>query len=425
MQMNHPTFRPALESLETRVVPAAVTATLYGNYLYVQGTNSDDYLQVTQSNNRLSVYNAKIYKNGSYVDSIDANSVLKVAIYGYGGNDIINASTLTKDVYASGGDGNDVIYGGAGNDALYGDGGVDTIYGGAGNDYLNGGNVPGVRDTLVGGSGFDWFYRPVNPNYPVIDGLKVSDIVQGHSPSCQSVAALAEGVKQGFNFANNIRYLGSSKYLVQLKGSLSAQTVAFNGTTNDNDPSPNPTSPAEFWTVLMQRARLQAYGIDSSMEYSTSQWDGFNAIRGYKLYSLSQAISDFTGTSISINTMGAFSPQSLQASLAQGNLFLANSYNQSGYLSADGIVGNHAYAVMAVYYEAGVWKIRLYNPWGMDGANSATIDKLQTGKAAANDGYITLSWSQFTNTANFRSIIMGQVSAAQTAYYKATLASRE
>ena len=329
MLMNQPTFRPALESLETRVVPAVVTATLYGNYLYVQGTNADDYLQVIQSGSRLSVYNAKIYANGAYVDSVSTSTVLKVAIYGYGGNDVINASGVYEDVYASGGDGNDVLYGGNGNDSLYGDSGVDTIYGGAGNDYLNGGNVPGVRDTLVGGSGFDWFFRPVNPNYPVIDGLKVSDIVQGHSPSCQSVAALAEGAKQGFNFANNIRYLGNSKYLVQLKGSLSAQTVTFNGTTNDNDPSPNASSPAEFWTVLMQRARLQAYNIDSSMEYSTSQWDGFNAIRGYKLYSLSQAISDFTGASISINTLGSFSPQSLQASLAQGNLFLANSYHQS------------------------------------------------------------------------------------------------
>jgi hypothetical protein len=424
MQMKNPTFRPAQESLEHRVVPAA-TATLYGNYLYVQGTNSNDYLQVVQSNNRLSVYGAKINSNGSQLDSVSTSAVLKVAFYGYGGNDTINASGLTEDVYASGGDGNDIIYGGNGSDSLYGDNGIDSLYGQGGNDYLNGGNVPGVRDTLVGGNGFDWYYRPINASYPVVDGLKVSDIIQGHNPSCQSVAALAEGVKQGFNFANNIRYLGSSKYQVQLKGGLAAQTVSFNGTTNDNDPTPNATSPAEFWTIVMQRARLQAYGIDSNMEYSTSQWDGFNALRGYKLYSLSQAISDFTGTAISINTMGSFTPQSLQASLGQGNLFLANSYNQSGYRSADGIVGNHAYAVMAVYYEAGVWKVRLYNPWGMDSDNSSTIDKLQLGKAAANDGFITLTWSQFTNTANFRSIIKGQVTAAQTAAYKATLALRE
>ncbi len=425
MQMHNHTSRPSLESLESRVVPAAVTATLYGNYLYVQGSGSNDYLQVVQSGTRLSVYNAKINVNGKNVDYVEAKSVLKVAMYGYGGNDTLNAAGVTKDVYATGGEGNDSLYGGNGNDSLYGDNGVDVLYGQAGNDYLNGGNVPGVQDKLVGGAGFDWYYRPVNVSYPVVNGLNVSDIVQGHSPSCQSVAALAEGVKQGFNFANNIRSLGSSKYLVQLKNGLAAQTVTFNGTTNDNDPTPNASSPAEFWTILLQRARLQAYNIDSSQEYTTSQWDVFNALRGNKLYSLSQALADFTGAATTINTMSSFTPQALQASLAKGNLFLACSYAQSGYRSADGIVGNHAYAVMAVYSEAGVWKVRLYNPWGMDGDGSATIDKLQTGKAAANDGYVTLTWAQFTNTANFRCIVQGVVTAAQTAAFKASPGLRE
>ena len=66
------------------------------------------------------------------------------------------------------------------------------------------------------------------------------------------------------------------------------------------------------------------------------------------------------------------------------------------------IIGNHAYAVLAVYYDAGVWKVRLYNPWGMDRDNGGTIDAHDKSKPAANDGVITLSWSQFTNTNNFK-----------------------
>ena len=48
-----------------------------------------------------------------------------------------------------------------------------------------------------------------------------------------------------------------------------------------------------------------------------------------------------------------------------------------------------------------MWKVRLYNPWGMDGEPGVTIDSLDTSDPPANNGFITLSWQQFTSSANF------------------------
>ena len=48
-----------------------------------------------------------------------------------------------------------------------------------------------------------------------------------------------------------------------------------------------------------------------------------------------------------------------------------------------------------------MWKVRLYNPWGMDRENG-TDDSLDKSAGASNDGVITLSWQQFVNANNFR-----------------------
>lgn len=64
-------------------------------------------------------------------------------LYGYEGNDTLNA-----------GDGADKLYGGDGNDTLNGEGGDDELYGGDGDDDLNGGSG---ADTMVGGDGNDTY----------------------------------------------------------------------------------------------------------------------------------------------------------------------------------------------------------------------------------------------------------------------------
>src|SRR5260370_38677566 len=98
---------------------------------------------------------------------------------------------------------------------------------------------------------------------PFLHGEAVTDIHQGHAPVCQTLAALAEAIQQGHNFANDIRYLGNYLYEVKLHGNLPAQMVYFDGWTTSYDPV---VSGVEFWTVLMQRARLQALGLDTARQ---------------------------------------------------------------------------------------------------------------------------------------------------------------
>jgi autotransporter-associated beta strand protein len=77
----------------------------------------------------------------------------RVFIYGYGGNDTIDATGVTFDVIMFGGDGNDRLTGGLGNDVILGEDGHDVISGGAGgNDLLNGGRGGDViSDSTAGG----------------------------------------------------------------------------------------------------------------------------------------------------------------------------------------------------------------------------------------------------------------------------------
>lgn len=412
-------FRPTLEHLETRNLLASnLQATLSGGYLYVQGSSSNDHISISQSSGKISVYNTPITVGSAKVGSVDATKVNKIVAYGYGGNDVLSVSSaITKGAYLYGGDGDDRLYGGAGHDYVDGGRGHDLLFGGAGNDYLVAGTVRGERDALNGGTGFNWYYRPIDAARPIVGGLEVSDVQQGYSPSCQTAAAMAEAVKQGYNFAGSIKNLGGFSYQVELKGGLASQKVIFNGWTNDNDPVPVGNT-GEFWTVLMHRARLQALGINPYASYTTSQWNSLNSKLGGKLYSIGTALTNFTGRATTYSAISAATPYALRDALARGDYLIANSaVGGSGGFSSAGVTYNHAYAVMAVYYEAGTWKVRLYNPWGTDREGGKTVDSLQLYRAAANDGYITLSWSQFVSTANFRGYVQARASAAETAAF--------
>ena len=77
----------------------------------------------------------------------------RLVIFGFGGNDLINASKLpasTLRVELDGGTGNDTLLGGANNDLLLGDTGNDSLGGGAGNDTVFG---EAGNDTIAVGLG--------------------------------------------------------------------------------------------------------------------------------------------------------------------------------------------------------------------------------------------------------------------------------
>ena len=426
MSLRDNQFRPTLELLEHRSLMASnLQATLSGGYLYVFGGSADDYINLSQSSNRLSVSNTLISVGSSKVTSVDATSVKKLVIYGQGGNDVLNVSpSITKDAYLYGGSGNDKLFSGGGNDYLDGGSGGDQLSGGAGNDYLIGGTYRGEADSLNGGGGFDWHYRPVDPGRPVVDGLKVTDVKQGHAPVCQTVGSLAEAVKQGYDFTRAIKVLGGFSYQVELKGGYASQVVSFNGWFNDNDAVPGANG--EYWALLMQRARLQALGVNPYLNYTRAQWNALDVKSGGKLYSINEALTAFTGRATTFSPITNGTPQALRDSLARGDMIVGSSaVGPSGGFSSAGVAYNHAYAVMAVYYEAGTWKVRLYNPWAMDRGGGMTVDSLRLNTTAANDGYITLSWAQFASTSSFRGYVTARASAAEMLAFKSSTTNRE
>jgi RTX calcium-binding nonapeptide repeat (4 copies)/Calpain family cysteine protease len=396
--LSQPTYRPVLEQLETRDL-LAVTASLLFNNLFIQGTTGNDYINVTQANNQISVYGTKISNGVTKLNSVSAASVSRIFVDAYAGNDTIILSTVTKDCIVTAGAGDDMVYGGSGNDIIDGGPGNDMLYGGAGNDRLTAGVSAYENDTLIGGTGFDWYYRPHNAAAPFVNGQSVTDIHQGEDPLCQTAASIAEAVKQGHSFAGDISQLSSTSYYVKLHGNLASQKVYFDGWINDQDLQP--TASGEFWTVLMQRARLQALGLDPYKQFSQTDWDAANSKLSGRLYSISEALYGFTGIYPSYRDISSANPYTLAAALAHGDYLIAQS-PAWGSVSADGVIRNHAYAILNVYQESGVWKVRLYNPWGMDRENGATMDSLDKSAGANNDGVVTLSWSQFTNANNFK-----------------------
>lgn len=399
-------YRPVVEQLESReLLAAGIHANVVNQNLVIDGSSANDYLSVTQSSGKLSVYGANITVDGRSVASIDVGTVSKVFLNGYAGNDTMIATSLTKDVVMVGAEGNDSLYGGSGNDLLNGGAGDDLIYGGAGNDRMISGVGTAERDTLFTGTGIDSIWRPFSPTVPIVNGAVADDIQQGDAPLCQTVAALAAAAKQGHNFANDIRSLGNNWYEVKLYGNLSTQRVYFDGWTTSVDPG---ASKGEFWMILMQRARLQALGIDPTRERTRTEWNTLNQQLNGRLFSIGEAIYHFTGATSTYNYISAANPQVLQTALARGNYLVAQSYASSVYVSANGIISNHAYVVTSIYLEAGVWKVRLYNPWGMDRENGGTIDSANRSAPAANDGNITLTWAQFTNSANFKGFFLAK-----------------
>jgi hypothetical protein len=68
------------------------------------------------------------------------------------GNDELRGSLGNDRLY--GGAGHDRLLGDSGRDGLFGEGGYDWLYGGADGDYLDGGR-DGIKDDLIGGTGYD------------------------------------------------------------------------------------------------------------------------------------------------------------------------------------------------------------------------------------------------------------------------------
>ena len=188
-------FRPTLETLIDRIVPAGAYWGTDNVLLVLDNDGPNDTIKVGQVNGQLSVtinnQPYSIWRNAtnSLVLTAPVGSLAGIRVLCTGGNDTVNLSqgvgeqtiTLTASVeggsgddnliggygtnYIKGGDGNDTLRGRYGHDNLWGEAGNDTVYGGAGNDNLYGGDGD---DKLYGGSGNDGLYG--GNGYDILNG---------------------------------------------------------------------------------------------------------------------------------------------------------------------------------------------------------------------------------------------------------------
>jgi len=182
--------RPAVESLEDRLVMSVTSFSLSNKVLTVVSDNAASDVRVLQSGSNYVILDLT---NG-FRKTVAASAVSRVQFFGGAGNDRFVNDVLHLPVSAWGGAGNDYLegyggddyfVGGAGNDTLVGYGGNDALVGGAGDDVLLGmaGNDRLIggdgNDHLNGGAGRDWLWGGNGDDVLIaIDGATV-DFVEG------------------------------------------------------------------------------------------------------------------------------------------------------------------------------------------------------------------------------------------------------
>jgi hypothetical protein len=444
--------RPALsiERLEARDVPA--TANLYGSTLIVDGNDRPESLTVRFDGSRVTVDDTTIRDGRSTASSIDASRVRQVVIHARGGDDTINVATLKVPVMVWAGTGNDRVYCGSGNDTVYGDPGNDTIlgasgtdwlvggdgadqiFGGAGNDWTTGDNGDDQifgdagddslsggegRDTLSGGSGMDEFdghgfgmgamdaarnFDTYQDEFDLWRPLATTGTLgafhKGELDNSGYLAALASLGAVDVKAA--IRVVAKGQYDVTLPGDRRTIRVTFDGAWNDNDPMPAASSVPAFATILLNRARLIAYGIDPNRYYSNADWDAQNARTGGKLYSPADALRQFTGRYVTTLYPPGADFGTIKWRLDRGAAAVAYSYRASTHTAnASGIMGDVSYVVRRLFTDStGKRWVELCNPLGTDCGDGSLLDRAP-GAVRQNDGIVTLSWDDFRRSSNF------------------------
>jgi hypothetical protein len=145
-------FRPRLETLEGREVPASVA--LANGVLTIQANALGERVTVERialAGDQVQVLHAEGIQKYDATTADGRPAITRIMFQGSAGNDVFTNNTAIEcGAYGNAGD--DELRGGSGNDVLRGGDGNDKLYGGAGNDALFGGRG---TDELYGEAGFD------------------------------------------------------------------------------------------------------------------------------------------------------------------------------------------------------------------------------------------------------------------------------
>jgi hypothetical protein len=388
--------RPVFEALEARLVPAS---TLVNGVLTATGGDMADNIAINPvSLNGMSF--VRVNENGVETD-YPADAVRRVRVFGNGGDDTLSNNVAGLNAALSGGDGRDLIYGdngrdyldggagrdtlhgwggsdtlvgGQGADNLYGEDGYDRLYGGIGSDWLNAGSR---TEPAVGGPGWDF-----NAYVWAYNGARITDINQTAASTCVFLSSLGGIAHTGLiDLARQINYVGDDTYTVRLfvAGMWQDVAVRFNGDVTADDTHGNfdcmSDREGEFWPLLYQRAYMWVLGYDpysaASMATFDGEWNG------------NQALAMISGWASQTTPIDAgTNPDTLRGLL--GNGYAINS-----------LYAGHEYAVTNVFRSGGNWYVRLYNPWGEDRVHNPNLHPRPDG---VNDGFMTITWANFTGT---------------------------
>lgn len=389
-------FQPSIECLEDRTVPTVIGVSLSSaGRLEITGTDKAEELDVYEDSGKIVVYgglrnnsigisklkeiSVSSIKKGIYIDMKGGNDVVQMN-FGKWGTKEVNPVSIGAEIH--GGKDNDILIGGSGNDTIYGEAGVDQ---------------------LSGFDGFDTYKDDYNPKSPVLDGYQYTDVNQEHSPTCQTLASIAESLRQGFDFSKMITATGkANEWSVKLPGTGKSWTVTFDGTWTSNDPDPviDSKGMAEYWVLLLQRARLKSLGVSYTGPKTDKDWDNDQARTNNRLYDAADALATFTGRKVTYTDVtSSLSAKSIADSLARNDYVVLGSKKGATpkkVLTSSGVITNHAYAVLSVYQKNGKWYADLYNPWGTDVGSKGDNQKIgpsDSAGAKADDGVITLEWS--------------------------------
>ena len=229
-------------------------------------------------------------------------------------------------------------------------------------------------------------YAEIEDGEVFVDGASLTDVQQGRIANCYLLAALGSIAHTNPDLLNQlITDNGDGTYTVHFQGSMGdvtidddfpvyagSQSTVFAETNTGGD---NP----ELWVAIIEKAFAEGSGGYEDTEYGWAH----------------EALVQLTGqSSYSKGDTSDYSPEELQAAIANGQSVTASSLTKDDAKKADlgtGIISNHAYVVTDVRQnEAGEWEVVVYNPWGSD---RDTND-------GANDGFTVLTLDEFND--NFR-----------------------
>lgn len=380
---------------------ASITATLSKGILAINAPNAGDRVYIMQKSGKLQIgaqYTNELLKiNGT--TSISQSSVSKITVKLAGDNSLVSMSIKTYERVTT-----PAVITCLGNH--------NQITAGSGDDYIDIGS--GTDTTVSGNGGYDTFKHTFDPKNAVVNRATEDDVQQKGSPTCAFLSSLAAITRHNDQPEKGIVYKGKSgsSYLFQvpiyLNGLKKMTSVYFDGTWTSNDPQPH--DPGEYWTILYQRAYLQAMNVNTS-NHDALQWvtNGTTSTQTQiwkDSATVLKALTNLGTTARKANqTITDSDLKTLQNASDSGRRMVAGTKGTGAktlFTDGSGLITNHDYTVHKVYLKAGTYYVELRNPWGIDSIDS---NKNSVALDSKNDGVITITWASFKSHYNSYAVI--------------------